>query len=283
MLRTLTTCLATSLALLSLAAPASAHGTFEHAQEAERAHNFGLAEQHLRALVQEEPHNAQAWLSLASLETVRGNIDAAREACAEATRQLDAIVSLACRGRIALAGAGDKRRALAALKPLLEHPAFVKRRDSLALWTLGVAAELSAAVDVPEKTEQLFQRALIDEPPVYLKAAYLDHLLSTKQADEALRYLDSQPPALALEVRRAIALLALDERSELQQVIDHLHPTFLRWMQALDYTHGREMAMFYLDVLPRPGLAARAATENLKYQREPEDLALYARVVSSSD
>ncbi len=283
MIRTSTIFFAISLAIQALSTNAFAHGDFEHAMEDERKHHFALAEDHLRRLINTEPDNAQAWLSLASLETVRGHIDAARRACAQATRQVDAIESLACRGRIALADAGDKARALAELKPLLDHPAFVNRRDPVALWTVGVAAELSAAVGAPEETEQLFRRSLAVDPPVHLDAAYLDFLLSANRPGEVLEYVARRGPELALELRRALALVALGELDELHGPRERLHRTFLHWMEDGDFTHGREMAMFYLDVFPQRGLATRAATENLKYQREPEDRGLYARVVRMTE
>lgn len=278
MMLRLTTILFATSAFFAIAPTAAwAHGDFEHAVEAEAKHHFALAEHHLRNIVERDPRDAQAWLSLASLETVRGDISAAREACAVATRQLDPVVALACRGRLALADAESKADALDDLQPLLAHPAFRARNDELALWTVGVAAELAAAVGQDEEADRYFERVIANDPPTHIEAAYLDHLLATARPYAVIAYAEARDTSLAVELRRALALVAIGAESSLQGMQQRLHETFLHWIEDGDFTHGREMAMFYLDVMPQPALASRAATENLKYQREPEDRALYRR------
>lgn len=266
-----------------LAGPATAHGDFAHALEAERKHHFEIAAHHLRRVVSDEPRNAQAWLILASLETVRGDMDAAREACSIATQHLDPLVALACRGRLALADAEDKAEAYARLERVLSHPAYAGREDRIFLWAVGVAAELAVAVDNAREADRLFEQALVRQAPVYLQAAYLDHLLATARPEQVLAYVAQQPRLLALELRRALALVELKDTQALVPSRARLHETFQTWMAQGDFTHGREMAMFYLDVLDRPALAATAATENLKYQREPEDKALYERATGATN
>lgn len=270
-----------SLLALLLVGQAQAHGdhdNMQRARDAERQHYFPEAEQYLRAVIEDDPGDAQAWLTLASLETVRGDLDQARQACARVLQHFDAITGLACRGRIALAGGIDRREALQSLHSALEHPAVADRSDVYALWASGVAAELAASLGEAAIAESFFQRALAGSPAIHLQAAYLDFLLDADRPAEVLTRVGAGEEELALKLRRVMALLALDRSSEAERLKRQLHATFGDWIAAGDFTHGREMAMFYLSVMPRPEIARRAATRNLEVQREREDWQLYRAV-----
>lgn len=292
MRRNLTISWVFSSACLLFAAGASAHGgahtDMERAQAAEDKHRFELAEHHLRRILQRNPRDAQAWLKLASLETVRGEMDDAREACAKATRFTGLLVSVACRGRIALAGGEDKNLALGALMTALAHDTVSSRRDPIASWASGVAAELAVALGQTTQADKLFARALADSPAVHLEAAYLDHLLASDRAPAVLDYVDPQDRELARELRRVLALKALQrtegyalsvqQNADLLARITSLDSVFHHWIEEGDFTHGREMAMFYLHVLPNAELARLTATQNLQHQQEVEDQRLYQAV-----
>lgn len=283
MMRPITTIwLVASSALLLVGAPAGAHSAghskMDQAIEAERVHRFEQAEHHLRDILEERPRDAQAWLTLASLETVRGEMEDARQACAEAARHFDLLVAMACRGRIALAGGEDRGSALRGLMLGLKHSMMVDRQDPLAQWAWGVAAELAVAEQQTELADELFKRALQDHAAIHLQAAYLDHLLATGRYQQVVDAVEAQERELALQLRRVMALTEQGNRQVAETAISALHKEFLGWIEAGDFTHGREMAMFYLDVMPRPELARLTATRNLAHQREVEDQRLFARV-----
>lgn len=268
---------ATFLGISTASAHSGGHNQMEQAREAERVHHFEQAEHHLREILEDRPQDAQAWLTLASLETVRGDMDDARIACGEAARHFDLLVAMACRGRIALAGGEDRLEALRGLMLGLEHSTMVHREDPLAQWAWGVAAELAVAEGLTALGDRLFERALIAHPAIHLQAAYLDHLLATDRADRVVAETSAEEQELAIKLRRVLALVELEGEDAPSAPIEELHHQFQRWMAEGDFTHGREMAMFYLDVMPRPALARVAATRNLKFQREVEDQRLFAR------
>ncbi|MFK7831045.1 MAG: hypothetical protein AB8B57_14805 [Congregibacter sp.] len=264
---------------VSANAHSGGHDPMQRAMDAEQKHRFELAEHHLREIIAADPRDAQAWLKLASLETVRGQLADARVACSQAARLSGALVALACRGRIALAGGESQRAALHALLQTLEHPSVRGRSDEVALWAWGVAAELAVATKAWSQADRLFARALTGQPAVHLEAAYLDHLIATRRSERVLAYVSPEDMELARRLRRLIAQVELGGCDALESGAEALHQQFLRWMRSGDYTHGREMAMFYLTVLPNEDLARQAATSNLLLQREKEDMALHALVM----
>jgi len=249
----------------------------EQAQEAERQHQFVVAEHHLREILRTNPQDAQAWLNLASLETVRGELSDARTACIQATQHYGTMMALACRGRIALAGGVDKRAALTSLYRALNHPYSHSSEDPITHWAWGVAAELAASLNEDTLADGLFKRALENHAALHLQAAYLDHLLATDRAADVVATVTADEQELALALRRLLAERRLGWTMSAQARADAMNDEFQVWMREGDFTHGREMAMFYLDVLPDNELAQLTATKNLETQREAEDLALVKR------
>ncbi len=84
----------------------------------------------------------------------------------------------------------------------------------------------------------------------------------------------------ALQLRRLIALRHLDRYEEGVAQARYLNWEFRQALRAGDFTHGREMARFYLDVELKPALALLAASHNLELQREAEDHVLYRRALA---
>ncbi len=274
--RLMTSCsisLAFAFMIWGAAAHTGGHSHMASAIEAERAHRFELAEHHLHAILDQDPRNFPAWLKLASLETVRGDLSRARAACAAAARLSELLTAVACRGRLALAGGADAEHTLQTLLQTLDHPLVYERSDPIAQWTWGVAAELAAAVGDTEAADRLFERALIQHAPLHLEAAYLDHLLATDRAQRVLDVVPDDDQTLAIQLRRMLAVLALGQQPD-AAIVATMDATFRTWIAAEDFTHGREMAMFYLRVRPDLGMAQLAALRNLHFQREREDLRL---------
>ena len=269
--------------LLLLCASAAAEQVpvlLQRAVLAESQHRFDEAQRTLHAVLGRNPRDPSAWLRLASIATVRGDIDAARTACSNAAAHVDPVVSLACRGRIALATL-EYDPAYAALKSVLDHPHYRDREDESTRWACGVAAELAVALRQHTAADHLFQRALNEASPVQLWAARLDQLLATARATRVLELVPPREVSTVLQLRRLIALRELGRENEARQLIDYFDWEFRQALQLNDYTHGREIARFYLDVVPRQRLALLAASHNIDNQREAEDFALYQRALAA--
>lgn len=261
----------TILASLLICAVAHSHG-IDHARELSSRHDFTAAATELEEVLKQHPEHGQAWLSLASVSLIQGNIERAIEACREAAKFVDPIASLACQGRISLA-AGQPQPTLNKLKGLLELSAYTRRTDPLVAWAYAVAAELAALTPDHDLADRFFIRAINLRQPPQVKVAYADHLIRTQRISEVLNI---EPPksSLAFELRRIQAQQSRDSGHTEAKRIAHLDRQFRRALRQGDFEHAREFAYFYLFIKPNAELALLAARENFALQKEPEDIKL---------
>lgn len=259
---------------------ASADELLLQARLAEDEHRFDDARAALLQAVDRNPRNAEAWLGLASVALVQGDALTGQHACRRVAALADPIAGLACRGAVALA-TGQHDAAYRPLARLLNGGPYSGRADRFTTWAHGVLADLAAAMGKDGQADREYQRAIEGGAPPRVKARYLDHLLATQRPVEVLALADTRSDLQML--RRLIALAQLGRLSEALFEVALLDAAFRADMRANDYVHGREMARFYLDVMPRPALAHLAAERNFEIQREPEDRALWLRAFQSTE
>ena len=278
-----TTCCCSFLQVCLLLGPAQTWATdkpslSQAARQAETEHRFEDASRYLRDWLRQHPADGPAWLRLASVMTVRDDAAGAAAACARAAPFVDPIAVLACRGRVALASL-EHRRAYAPLAAALQHPRYIMRSDIWTAWACGVAAELATAQGLDDEADLLYRRALRGdaEPSPQIRAAWLDHLLATGRYRQVLVHTSAHEALGMLQLRRLIALrhLGLGRKEASQR--EYLDWQYRSELASGDFLHAREIARFYLDVLPDRERARLAAWHNLDYQREAEDYALYHR------
>ena len=128
-----------------------------------------------------------------------------------------------------------------------------------------------------EAADRLFERVMAHSPSAQVKVAWADHLIATGRGDKVLQTVGTDETNLALLLRRFLALKEAGRLSEVKGEIHQLHHEFHHAISHGDFEHGREYALFYLDIYPRPSLAKTAAEGNYTNQREPEDLVLLKR------
>jgi len=265
-----------SLANPSLAASSASPSGQQAATVAASQHRFSEAEQLLREHLRQHPRDGASWLQLASIAAVRADANSATDACAQAANFVDPIVTLGCRGRVALV-TQDYGPAYHALSRMLQHPTYERQDDHWTGWSRGVAAELAVALQRHDEADTLFLRALAEWPSRPLQAAWLDHLLATSRYSQVLASVDVNEPDDVLQLRRLIALRRLGRSAESAALTDYYDWLYGMALARGESGAGREIARFYLDVRPRPERARLAAQRNLELQREAEDFALYWR------
>ena len=270
-----------SIAMCSSAASANGGREFEYAHELASAHDFKGAAVVLSEILHKHPQHGPAWLKLASVSLVQGKSDVACHACQQAAGLVDPIAAMACYGRITLAaGDGSDHERLVRL---LDSPLYNDRNDIHTQWAVAVAAELAVAANRSALADRLFRRALAGGGWTdQVLVAYSDHLNRTRRYDAVLDLIDEYESNVSLRLRRLIALQSLGRSHELGGQLTELDDSFRRSLAAADYLHAREFAVFYLDIKPEPELALLAARENLKNQREPEDMLLFQRALAGS-
>ncbi|MCB1676230.1 MAG: hypothetical protein KDI01_08065 [Halioglobus sp.] len=248
------------------------------ARQAEAEHRFADAARDLRLWLRQHPTDGPAWLRLASVAAVRADVVTATAACANAAPFVDPIAALACRGRVGLVSL-EYERAYAPLVAALGHQRYAHRNDIWTTWACGVAAELAVAQGLDDAADRLFQRALrgAAAPTPQIEAAWLDHLLATGRYRQVLAATSAREPLDMLQLRRMIALQRLGMAQEGASLRAYLHWQYQSELERGEFLHAREIARFYLDVLPDTERARLAAENNLDYQREAQDYALYHR------
>ena len=107
----------------------------------------------------------------------------------------------------------------------------------------------------------------------------VDRLLALEQPRAALAILPPTPEALSLQVKQLVVLRSLGRLRQGDQRVDRLDELFAKDQRSLDFTHGREMAEFYLDVLEDAPRALAVIDRYVVIQQEFEDLQLRARAL----
>ena len=216
----------------------------------------------------------EALLLEAAIHLVLGDPDAAGAACRR-LRNVPALVVITCNARVAVA-LGDARRALATLKVALAQVDLRSADKAWVAWATSVAGDAAKTIDTVTAVGH-YRRSLTLQDNPQVRAALADVLIERRRFDEADVAMSAGKDSLALQIRRLIVATHLDDAPPRDR-IESLDARFQHWIDHEDWTHVREMARFYLDIVERPDLAKSLAKINLGIQREPEDLLLARRV-----
>lgn len=248
--------------------------TLDAALIAQARHEFDRALALTRMVLERQPDNDQAWLLVNAIHLVRGDRAAARAACRELAHS-SLLTLLTCQARAV--DDSSAARALHKLESLLSA-GINGQRDSQLAWSFSVAGDLAARTGQDFSAIQWYRRSLDLAESSQVRSALVDSLIRQAWFAEAQRALAAGSNALPLAVRRLIVARALGTES--LPAVDRADRRFRQWIAQEDWLHAREMARFYLDVLPNEELAQKLARVNISVQREFEDQRLFERANS---
>lgn len=236
-------------------------------------HHFQEAMDDLDAITAADPANAQAWLTRATVQTVRGDYEGATASCAKLSSIASQLASFACLGNVA----GVTGR-LAASEQLLQQT-LARNRDAPAeeqVWVLTLLAEMATRRGDAVSAEARYRRALAASPrDSYLLGAYADFLLDQKRPREVADLLREHQRIDALLLRYALALQPQAARKdEYDAALKELDARFGAAMQRGDSVHQREQARYTLHLKRDPKAALVLAKQNWLIQKEPADTRL---------
>jgi tetratricopeptide (TPR) repeat protein len=232
-------------------------------------HRFWEALADLDAITVQDPGNAQAWLTRATVETVRADYPAATRSCARLSSLADELVTAAC---IAIVGAMTGR--LHASEALL---AATYRRGATGdvpvdAWVLGSLAEMAARHGDTASAHARFKQALALTPgDSYLLAAYADSLLEEGRHDAVLALLAPYLRVDGLLLRHTLALAGAGHRARLAPQLAELGARFEAGERRGDGVHLREQARFELQLRGNAPRAVQLAQRNWVSQKELPD------------
>lgn len=233
-------------------------------------HRFPEALADLAALTAQQPGDAQAWLTRATVETVRADYAAATRSCAHLSSLADELVTTAC-----IANVGAMNGRLAASERLL---AAVRARAGSAndpavdAWVLTMLAEMAQRRGTAASADARFRAALRVAPrDTYLLGAYADFLLDVGRHDEAAALLAPHPRVDGLLLRHALALRAGGRARDLAPELAELAARFDAGERRGDGVHLREQARFELALRGDARRALAIARRNWDVQKETPD------------
>ena len=237
-------------------------------------HDFDASAANLERLVRRNPSAVQAWLILGTVRRVQGGLDASQRACAGLDAAGAPFQARACFAENAgLRGDYDASRNT--FTALLATPGLAPQ---VRAWLLTSLAELEMRAGRGPAAETAFRQSLRVHDHAYTRLAFVDHLMNQRRDAEALTWLKDQPRNDAVLLRLAIAgtrgnsAQGSADASEMRQRFAqaNLRP------QARG-THAREQAMFALWVDSQPQRALELARNNVRRQREPTDVLVFAQ------
>jgi len=235
-------------------------------------HDFPSALADLSAALEIEPRNAQAWLTRAAIQQVRGAFGEAMESCRPLERLAGELVATACWAGAASAS-GQAEASYERLRDALARQRGAS--PGVRQWVLTSLAEMAEGQGRSRLAEAHFKEALaVAEPDAYLKAAYADFLLDQGRDAEVVALLKSEIRADGLLLRLALAEAKLG-LSRAAGHVDALEARFSAARLRGDSLHRREEARFTLHLLKQPHDALRLAQENWAVHRESWDARIY--------
>jgi Tfp pilus assembly protein PilF len=235
-------------------------------------HQFNEARDLLQRSVQVNPRDAQAWLTLATLEMVQGNYRKAALNCAQVASNADVQTGLTCFAGLR-SYTGRARESLA----MLQQVATAAEGGSPAYkaWVEGLMAESAERLGDWTLAETHYRNALKLQPrDNFLLVAYADYLLDRARPQEVVPLLAEHAQSDTAFLRLALAQEALHS-DQVQRYVWIMAARFeaLR-LRGSEY-FGREESRFALQLQHDPQTALDMGLRNWQMQREPWD----ARVV----
>jgi hypothetical protein len=251
-------------------------------------HQFTTSEATLRLALAQQALHPQAWLTLASLQRLRGDYPAAAESCGRLSLSGADFYARACRAETESLGPAQTAARTELQGLLLSREAG--NSQSLRAWLLTSLALLEEMTGDDRGAELHYRAVLALADPQadsagYARLAFVDLLLRLQRGQEVPALLGVLPRSDAVLLRLAIVQRQNQPPRQSKARQDSADATELvQRFAAIDAAnttgtspHAREQARFALDVQAQPLRALTLAQRNVQTQREPEDLLLLAR------
>ena len=244
-------------------------------------HEFDASVATLRKLAArpEGEHQAQAWLTLATVLRVQGKYADSDVACNRVGRAGAPLYASACLAENA-GLRGDVDEARSTFQHLLRDP---QTPSSTQGWLLTSLAELEERDGRVAEADKAYRAALRGGPDTYTATAYADFLIAQKRPAEALKVLADETRTDPILLRLAIA--GTDARTaDAERNVAEMRARIALANERPDAKkfHGREQAMFALHVDRDAERALALARGDVEQQREALDLLVLAEAARAT-
>lgn len=240
-----------------------------HATILQSRHQFAQARGQLQSILQRDADNAQAWLTLASVDIVQGQFNAARRACAHLLDSSNALLPGACLSSLN-AVSGRAHNAYHVLSVL--WPQARAESPAVQSWIQGILADSAKYQGASAEADQHFRAALQLSPgDNFLLSDYADFLLDQGRAQAALDLVKEYSQSDTSFLRQVYAEERLGSPRAGADAAQ-MQARFAALETRGTYAYRREEAGFELRVQHHPHRALELALENWTVQRAPEDM-----------
>ena len=243
-----------------------------HATIQQSRHFFQAARDELTQILTRDPDNAQAWLTLATVAMVQGDVVLANRACVHLANSGGDFMGMVCSASLrSITGHAEQAYALLSL---VEDPG-PKAPPGIKAWLEGLLADTAARMGKPDAADTHFKSALQWTPgDNFLLADYGDFLLDHGRAQEVVDLLggDTQSDTSFLRLVYAETALGLPRATA---DAAEMSARFQSMDQRGSHVYEREKAGFVLHVQHDPRRALELARQNWTVQRAPQDARIY--------
>lgn len=252
-------------------------------------HHYKAASEDLLHIIKNQPRNAQAWLTLSTIQLVQGDYKKAQVSCSALSRVSSNWLSTLCYSQLySLTGSAEK--AYGMQQSLLTQ--LKGQQSELALWATGLLAETAMRLGNKQQAEKYFQDGLkIKAKDTYILRTYSDFLLEKKRAKDVIQLLQpqvkNQPDNDQLLLRLALAVKKEGDSKREQQLKKTLEIRYENALKRHGHIHGRDEALFLMEFKTDDNKSLKKALKlalvNWKYQKEPDDALILLRAATASN
>lgn len=251
---------------------------------AQHDHHYADASDDLLALIKKQPRNAQAWLTLSTIQLVQGDYKKAQVSCSALSRVTSSWFATLCYSQL-YSLTGSAQRAYKMQKGLLLK--LAPQQVALRLWVTGLMAETALRIGNKTQAEQHFKEGIGIKPTdTYILRTYSDFLLSEQRYKEVKSLLKAFSHNDQLLLRFAIASKYSKDKVQLASLINTLEKRFADTMARNNHTHGRDESLFLIEFKANDAesraYALTLAETNWKTQKEPDDALILLRATHAN-
>ena len=235
-------------------------------------HFFAESRKELARILARDPDNAQAWLTLATVAMVQGDMATANRACVALANTSGDFMGLACTASLrALTGQAAQASALLST---IEDPGPTAP-PAIKAWVEGLMADTAVRLGKPALADRHFKQALQWAPgDNFLLADYADFLLDQQRPREVLALLAGDSASDTSFLRQVYAETALGlPRAGADAAA--MAARFAAMDARGSHVFQREQAGFALRVQHDAPRALALAQQNWTVQRAPQDVRVY--------
>jgi tetratricopeptide (TPR) repeat protein len=243
-------------------------------------HQFSEARQRLKQALAQGANNAQAWLTLATIDMVQGDYSNAVHDCSQVAASGGSVLGIACTGNLR-SYLGQAQQSLVILTQIAgDAPSLTL---TFKAWVQGLLAESAERLGDWTQAEDHYRKALALTPKDnYLLVAYADFLLDRDRPQEVLTLLRDSSQSDTAFLRLALAKDALHS-PDLPQYVWIMGARFEALVQRGSDYFGREQVRFALHLQHDPRLALDLAERNWQLQRAPWDARVFLEAAQAAN